>query len=153
MGQRDVCDQGWKNTNWELLNRREAVNLQRKECLAHVFLDSVCRLLEALVLSLPLGQGCIPMWPLNFFCMQLNCTAPAASILVRDLILRVLVIWFQNLLRMCNFTPSATLGRGGGMSRGMLVWETRLTFYIFLQCGKAHLKEKIHCWSIGIIHF
>lgn len=91
--------------------------------------------------------------------MQLHCTAPTASVSVKGLILRVSVIWFQRLLRMCNFTPSATWGSVWGRGRVDSPWDVGarnkvVTFYIFFKCRKAHLKgKKVHSQSIAIIHF
>lgn len=84
-------------------------------------------LLEVLVLSWVLRQGCSLMWGLGFcVCVcahaQLHFTASITSISVKDVILRVLVIWSQSLLQcvISHFVSPWELIWGGD-THGMLV--------------------------------
>lgn len=118
---------GWEEGKLQtLLTGKKKLTWRQDECLVQPFLDWVCQ--EFLVVfSWDLRQGCSPTWVFIWgVCVrvyvQLHCTAPTPSVLVKDLIFRVLMNWFPKLLSTCNFTPSATLWTVmGGIAHGILV--------------------------------
>lgn len=108
-----MCDE-FGRTKITNFNKREEVSLEAIGMFGLALLGlglsgSPGPLLGSYKVAFPLVSLRVPPPPLPICGAQLYFTAPTASVLVKDLILRVLVIWFQKLLRTCNFTPSATL--------------------------------------------
>lgn len=151
MGQRELCDWGWKNIKYKLqvTGGKNKLTWRWRECLVQPFLNLVCQ--QALDLFGLLGGVTFPGGTLfEFFgfwgFLQLRYRASfTVSALVEDFILGFQGFGFRSYLECITSQPLLLLLLWSGEDS---LWDAGLneklvlTFCIFFKCRKFHLQVK-----------